>query len=76
MLKNLIMIGWMVRKNGWGELIMNKENAPVVTEAQKREVKLALFANNTANELLKYKLTKEELSLFLKRLQIVDMSIK
>lgn len=59
-----------------GELIMNKENAPVVTEAQKREVKLALFANNTANELLKYKLTKEELSLFLKRLQIVDVSIK
>lgn len=59
-----------------GELIMNKENASVVTEAQKREVKLALFANNMANELLKYKLTKEELSLFLKRLQIVDVSIK
>lgn len=55
---------------------MNKENASVVTEAQKREVKLALFANNMANELLKYKLTKEELSLFLKRLQIVDVSIK
>lgn len=48
----------------------------VETSANERASALAKLANTTANELLRLKPNEEELILFLKRLQVVDPSIK
>lgn len=46
------------------------------TSANDKTFALAALANRTANELLRLKTNEEELTLFFKRLQVIDPSIK